>query len=93
MAGVAGDEIGDLAGPQDRAVGGRAVTQGPRLVQTPETRVLWEAYAIARQRADDSLLSSDGLVAAQAFYDFVEAFMPQVYGTKVVPLALRRRRA
>lgn len=57
---------------------------------TPTTRALWEMYAKARQRAEDSLLSSDGLAAAQAFYDFVEAFMPQVYGANVVPLNSRR---
>ncbi|MGI3902482.1 MAG: hypothetical protein ACRYGP_16860 [Janthinobacterium lividum] len=61
------------------------------LVLTPESRTLWEAYAVAQQQAEDSLLSGDGLVAAQAFYAFVESFMPQVYGAGVVPLNLRRR--
>ena len=58
---------------------------------TPEARSLWERYAFAKQEAEDSLLLRDGLVAAQAFYAFVEAFMPQVYGRTVVPLNLNRR--
>ncbi len=61
------------------------------LTITPEARSRWERYAVARQRADDSLLSADGLAAAQAFYAFVESFMPQVYGANVAPLNLRRR--
>lgn len=63
------------------------------LILTPEARALWEHYAAAQQRAEDSLLSTDGLAAAQAFYAFVESFMPQVYGAGVVPLNLRRPRA
>ena len=58
---------------------------------TPEARELWERYASAKQQAEDSLLLRDGLAAAQAFYAFVEAFMPKVYGDSVVPLNLRRR--
>ncbi len=58
---------------------------------TSEIRNLWERYASAKQQAEDSLLLRDGLAAAQAFYAFVEAFMPQVHGSNVVPLNLRRR--
>ncbi len=60
------------------------------LVLTAEARALWELYALAQQQAEDSLLSADGLAAAQAFWAFVESFMPQVYGAGVVPLNLRR---
>lgn len=65
--------------------------EGAPLRHTPETLALWERYAAARQRAEDSLLSGDGLAAAQAFYAFVESFMPQAYGANVVLLNLRRR--
>lgn len=58
---------------------------------TAEARDLWERYAFAKQRAEDSLLLRDGVAAAQAFYAFVESFMPQAYGSTVVPLNLRRR--
>lgn len=61
------------------------------LALTAESRALWELYALAKQQAEDSLLSADGLAAAQAFWSFVESFMPQVYGGNVVPLDLRRR--
>ncbi len=57
---------------------------------TPETRNLWENYAQAKQRAEDTLLLRDGVAAAQAFYRFVEGFIPQTMGSNVVPLQLRR---
>ena len=72
--------------------GGVGPADATPLQHTAETRALWERYAEARQRAEDSLLSADGLAAAQAFYAFVEAFMPQAYGANVVPLNLRRGR-
>ena len=65
-------------------------TEAVPLILTSEARELWERYAEAQQRAEDSLLSVDGLAAAQAFYAFVESFMPQVYGAGVVPLNLHR---
>ena len=59
---------------------------------TPEIRALWEAYAMLKQEAEDSLLVRDGVAAARAFYDFVEAFMPARYGDNVMPLSLYRQR-
>ena len=67
------------------------IEDGPQLTHTAETRALWERYAVARQQADDSLLSADGLQAVQAWYAFAEAFMPQVFGANVVPMAQERR--
>ncbi len=61
------------------------------LQATPEARRQWEAYAVAKMQAEDSLLAKDGLAAAQAFYTFLETFMPQVFGSNVVPINLRRR--
>ena len=75
----------------DRALAPSTDRTPTPLVLTPECRALWETYALAQQQAEDSLLSDDGLAAAQAFYAFVESFMPQVYGAGVVPLNLRRR--
>ena len=68
-----------------------SVSTAAPLVLTPEARALWELYALAQHQAEDSLLSADGLAAAQAFWGFVESFMPQVYGSGLVPLNLRRR--
>lgn len=61
------------------------------LEATPEARQNWEAYALAKQQAEDSLLMKDGLAAAAAFYRFVETFMPQIFGANVVPINVRRR--
>ena len=62
-----------------------------RLKATSEARALWEAFALAKMEAEDSLLFRDGLKAAQAFYDFVEVFMPQSFGSNVIPLQSKRR--
>ena len=58
---------------------------------TPEIRALWDSYALAKMEAEDSLLLGDGVAAAQAFYAFVEAFMPARYGANVMPLGQLRR--
>ncbi len=58
---------------------------------TTEVRSHWDAYAVAKMRAEDTLLLADGVVAARLFFAFVEVFMSRRYGSNVVPLSLHRR--